>query len=232
MVRSYVVTGATSKVGAATYALLRRQGNRVIGVDRRHSDVNVDLGTAKGRRDGACTVTDLSMGQIDAVITCGHHGLPSLSSISYNFFGVKDFIAGVLPVLISSAAPSVVITSSISSLLPNSPVLVEAMLFAGEKESLAIANNLCDEGDARATLISPSTKQALNRWVRRESINPIWTQAGMTLNAVAPGEEQSPTEVASLLVWLASEENRDTTGQIIFIDGGLDAKLRGDDIWN
>lgn len=230
--RTYVVTGATSGIGAATYALLRQQGNRVIGIDRHHSDVNVDLGTAKGRRDGACTVTDLSMGQIDAVITCGDLELLSSAAISLNFFGVKDFIQEALPVLMLSKNPRVVVTSSVASLMPNSPDLVAAMLFEGEKESLAIAKDLCDEGDGRATLISASTARALNRWVRRECINPTWTEAGITLNALAPGVEQSPAEVASLLVWLASEENRDTTGQIIFIDRGEDAKLRGDDIWN
>jgi enoyl-[acyl-carrier-protein] reductase (NADH) len=37
--------------------------------------------------------------------------------------------------------------------------------------------------------------------------------------------------VADLLIWLCSEANSHVTGQTIYIDGGSDAVLRGDDIW-
>jgi len=40
-----------------------------------------------------------------------------------------------------------------------------------------------------------------------------------------------PRQVAYLLIWLTSIENTHTTGQTIYIDGGSDAALRGDDIW-
>ena len=47
--KTYVVSGAASGIGAATAALLREQGHRVIGVDLRDADVTADLGTAEGR---------------------------------------------------------------------------------------------------------------------------------------------------------------------------------------
>ena len=40
-----------------------------------------------------------------------------------------------------------------------------------------------------------------------------------------------PESVAELLIWLTSEVNSHTTGQTIYIDGGADATLRGDEIW-
>jgi len=36
-----------------------------------------------------------------------------------------------------------------------------------------------------------------------------------------------PEEVAELIVWLASAANSKTTGQIVFVDAGADAVLRG-----
>jgi NAD(P)-dependent dehydrogenase (short-subunit alcohol dehydrogenase family) len=41
-----------------------------------------------------------------------------------------------------------------------------------------------------------------------------------------------PENIAALLVWLTSEENSHTTGQTIYIDGGSDAAIRGDNIWD
>ena len=119
---------------------------------------------------------------------------------------------------------------------------------------------MCDEGENRAALIYSSTKQALSRWVRRECIKPVWAGAGIPLNAVGPGIVETamvkemigsaagraaidlivpmtlhhymkPIQVAYLLAWLTSEENTHTTGQTIYIDGGADAVLRGDNIW-
>ena len=40
-----------------------------------------------------------------------------------------------------------------------------------------------------------------------------------------------PEEVAALILWLASETNAHTTGQTIYIDGGSDAVIRGENIW-
>ena len=94
----------------------------------------------------------------------------------------------------------------------------------------------------------------------RESIKSEWAGAGIPLNAVGPGVVETPMvgrligtpeslialdalipmplnyhlqarEVAYLLLWLTSAENTHTTGQTIYIDGGADVKLRGDDIW-
>jgi hypothetical protein len=36
---------------------------------------------------------------------------------------------------------------------------------------------------------------------------------------------------ARLLSWLVSEENTHLCGQVIFIDGGSDAVIRGDSTW-
>ena len=38
--------------------------------------------------------------------------------------------------------------------------------------------------------------------------------------------------VASLVDWLTSVDNGAMTGQILFVDGGTEALLRGDDLWS
>lgn len=41
-----------------------------------------------------------------------------------------------------------------------------------------------------------------------------------------------PEGVAELIIWLTSETNSHVTGQTIYIDGGSDAVIRGEDIWS
>jgi hypothetical protein len=40
-----------------------------------------------------------------------------------------------------------------------------------------------------------------------------------------------PRDVGYLLAWLTSEENAHLCGQVVFIDGGSDAVIRGDSTW-
>ncbi|MCX6430161.1 MAG: SDR family oxidoreductase [Actinobacteria bacterium] len=261
MTRNYVVTGAASGIGAATVALLKERGANVIGVDIHNTDVNSDLSTPGGRQDAARKAIELCGGKIDGIVACAGLATPIAKTVSVNFFGATEFLNALLPTLSKSEAPRVSITSSMASLLPNSPALVDAMLANDEAGAIRIAQKLVDEGDASASLIYGSTKRALGRWIRRESIKPEWAGAGIPLNAVGPGIVETPMvadmiasaearaaidkmvpmplnyylkarQVAYLLVWLASAENTHTTGQTIYIDGGSDAALRGDNIWD
>ena len=45
------------------------------------------------------------------------------------------------------------------------------------------------------------------------------------------GRHGKPEEVAELLLWLASQANSLMVGQMIFIDGGAEATVRGDTVW-
>lgn len=259
--RTYVVTGAASGIGAATSMLLKERGANVIEVDIHDSEVIADLSTMEGRASAIGSVKELSKGKIDAIIPCAGSVRANVQTVSINFFGVTEFLTGLLPILNESLAPRVVTISSVASLLPNSPELVDAMLAHDEQQALSIAQGLVNQGPQLAELIYASTKQALSRWIRRESIRQEWAGAHIPLNAVAPGIVETPMiakmvatadsraatdalipmplnyylkpkQVAYLLAWLTSEENTHITGQTIYIDGGSDASIRGENIWD
>ena len=259
--RTYVITGAASGIGAATSVLLQERGAKVIGIDIHNADINADLSTSIGRKDAARSAIELSGGNIDGIIPCAGLVHSIAKTVSVNFFGVTEFLTELLPILNKSSAPRVAIPSSMASLFPNSPELVDAMLANDEARALVIAQGLVDQGPKTAGLIYGSTKRAISRWIRRECIKPEWAGAGIPLNAVGPGivetpmvagmiaTEESrtaidamvpmplnyylePRQVAYLLAWLTSEENTHTTGQTIYIDGGADASIRGDNIWS
>lgn len=259
--RTYIVTGSASGIGHATKTLLEKSGHRVIGVDHHDAEVVADLSTNRGRLEAAEKCLDVSAGHIDAVIANAGSAAPAASTVSINYFGVTEFLNALRPALAKSSAPRVAVTSSMASLMPNDPALVDAMLSDSEDAALARAEELVSQGGGLEQLIYGSSKRAISRWVRRECITDAWAGAGIPMNAVGPGivrtpmvadmiatEEarsgldqavpmplnyyMEPETVAALLVWLTSEENTHVTGQTIYIDGGSDAVLRGDNIWD
>jgi NAD(P)-dependent dehydrogenase (short-subunit alcohol dehydrogenase family) len=62
--------------------------------------------------------------------------------------------------------------------------------------------------------------------VVKEARESVLSMVPMPLNGIFP-----PRDVAYLLAWLTSEENAHLCGQVVFIDGGSDAVIRGDSTW-
>lgn len=241
-------------------ALLKERGQRAIGVDLKNADIEADLSTPEGRQRAAEQATKLAGGVVDAVIAAAGIAAPKPLTVAANFFGVTDFLEAMQPALAKSGSPRAVVVSSMATLQPVSDALVDTMLAGDEAKALELGQALAEQGEQVGYLNYPSSKRALSRWVRRESITPRWAGAHITLNAVAPGTvltpmtepllateagkamvdaavpmplnyHQSAESVAQLMAWLTSEENTHTTGQTIYIDGGADSSLRGDNIW-
>lgn len=260
MPRTYIITGAGSGIGAATAAILRAQGATVIGVDLKNSDITADLSTPEGRRQGAEDAIEAAGGKLDAVIACAGISAPIALTAAVNYYGAVEFLEALRPVLAESDAPRAAVISSMSSLQPNFPPLVDALLTADEATALGIAEKLAEDPQS-GNLIYASSKRAVSRWVRAKSVTPEWAGAGIPLNAVGPGVvttpmtadllatkesaafvdavvpmplnyHQPPESIANLLIWLTSPENTHCAGQTIYCDGGADVVLRGEDAWS
>ncbi|WP_324644477.1 SDR family oxidoreductase [Pseudarthrobacter sp. LT1] len=260
MPRTSVITGAASGIGKATKELLEQRGERVIGVDLHDAEVVADLSTAEGRAGLVDAVRKVSGGRIDAIYAVAGLAIAAPVTVAVNFFGTVASVDGLRPLLAGSEAPRAVVVSSMAALMATDDELV-AMLTAGDEPgSLARAGVLAKEPATTGGLIYCSTKLALSRWVRRQASTAAWAGAGIPLNAVAPGviatpmtaelidTEQEreallkqvpmplngiaePIVVARLLAWLNSAENTHLCGQIVYVDGGSDAVLRGDSVW-
>ncbi|MGX1811153.1 SDR family oxidoreductase [Nocardia sp. NPDC055321] len=253
--RTYVVTGAASGIGAATVALLRERGARVIGCDLDNAEVRADISTPSGRHSLVDQVG--ALGPIDAVLAVAGGGRTGM--LETNYFGTIATLAGLRPLLAQSDAPRAVAVSSTSSLEPADERLMQACLDGDEAGAVAyLANNPAAGG---ATAGYGTAKRALNRWVRNVASTELWAGAGIALNAVASGVVDTPAAawifaddtvreavetaapqpfggfpgrpewVAELICWLAGEENRFVTGQVVFADGGSEAALLGDHHW-
>jgi NAD(P)-dependent dehydrogenase (short-subunit alcohol dehydrogenase family) len=250
-----VITGAASGVGAATRSRLEAEGHRVIGVDRAKTDVIADLSTVEGRRDAIDQVAALCS-RLDGVVACAGLGVfgndPELV-VSVNYFGARDFLDGVRPLLAASGdgARAVVVSSSVAAIIPGIPAdLLDALLEGDEVLARSLAGT---HGNVSAYA---SSKFAISRWLRRASVTPEWAGAGIRLNGVAPGPTRTPMleelhqdpqakamadllpipigrigepeEVAALIDMLLSPVAANLVGQVIYHDGGTEALLRGE----
>jgi NAD(P)-dependent dehydrogenase (short-subunit alcohol dehydrogenase family) len=259
--RTYVVTGSASGIGAATVRLLEAGGARVVGVDLRDAEVVADLGTAAGRDALVGGVRGAAGDVVDGVIACAGVGGRSAPEpiVRINYFGAVATLSGIRPLLERSSAPRAVAIASAAVLLERDEGLVDLCLAADEEGAVRRAVDQPTTTSSPSSGAYSSVKTALARWIRRQSVLPEWAGQGITLNAIGPGVIETPMtrdmmatpesraaffevmphplgmgrpeDVAALLTWLTSVESRYVTGQLILIDGGLDASRRGDDIW-
>lgn len=260
MPRTSVITGAASGIGKATKELLEQRGERVIGVDLHDAEVVADLSTAEGRAGLVDAVRKVSGGRIDAIYANAGLALPAPATVAVNFFGAVATLEGLRPMMKGADSPRAVLVSSMAALMSSDAELVALLTTRDEPAAMARAEVLAREPATTGQLIYASTKLALSRWVRRQAATAEWAGAGIPLNAVAPGiiatpmtadligteqERESllkvvpmplngiaePIVVARLLAWLNSAENTHLCGQIVYVDGGSDAVLRGDSTW-
>jgi NAD(P)-dependent dehydrogenase (short-subunit alcohol dehydrogenase family) len=258
MSRTFVVTGAASGIGRATAELLAKQGDTVITSDLHDAQITADLTTPAGRDRLVAETGRLSGGRLDGVLAIAGLATATPATVAVNYFGMTATLDGLRSLLTGSPAPRAVGVSSMASLMPTDAELVDAMLAGDEPAALARAEALT--GAPEGAAIYASTKVAFSRWIRRHAARPEWAGAGIPLNAIAPGIIRTPMVEdlidtpekaaalgemvpmplngfadaivpAYLLAWLVSPENTHLCGQVIFLDGGSDAVIRGDATW-
>ncbi|CAB4689748.1 MAG: SDR family oxidoreductase [Actinobacteria bacterium] len=250
--RTYVVSGGASGIGAATTALLREQGHRVITVDLRDADVVADLSTTEGRASavaGVQALTEVVHGIVPAAGIAGLTGVDSALVVSVNYFGALALLRGLRPQLVAAGGAAVVLLASNS--ITGMP---------GWDSSVASHCLRDDEPAARAAaarvdsvMVYPATKAALAWWARREGVGAEWIGAGIRINSVAPGlistpmtdllradpvfgpfadtypsalgRPGRPEEIAATIAFLLSDAASLVVGVVLFVDGGTDAML-------
>jgi NAD(P)-dependent dehydrogenase (short-subunit alcohol dehydrogenase family) len=250
--RTYVVSGAASGIGAATAALLREQGHRVVTVDLRDADVVADLSTAQGRGAAVAGVreqTDVVHGVVPAAGIGGFTGTDPALVVSVNFFGAIALVEGLRDLMAAADGAAVVLLASNSITgQPGWAGDVAVACLRGDEEAARAAASAHE-----AVMVYPASKAALAWWARREGVTEAWIGAGIRLNSVAPGkiatamteqlaadpvfgplsEAYPPAvgrdgraeEIAAPIAFLLSDAASLVVGSVLYVDGGTDAIL-------
>lgn len=252
----YVMTGATTGIGAATREKLIQAGHEVFNIDYKEGDYIADLSDRKGRRGAIQAVIKQFPDGIDGLICNAGVGpvMPAETIFALNFFASVELAEG-LRSLLKKKGGNCVVTSSNS--ITNQTVRMDwvDMLtnVMDEERVTEFAKDIPKE--LRPSAYS-SSKHALARWVRR--VSPTWAVDGLRINAIAPGNTTTPMtqamtdaqkeaallipiptryiqkefldaeEIANGIVFMSSKLASGINGTILFVDGGIDALLRSE----
>lgn len=252
--RTVVVTGSASGLGAAVAAQLRAEGKRVIGVDRRQAEIIGDLGEPSGREEVIARVLDACSGSLEGVVSCA--GLGPFESprpiVRVNFFGALAMLDRLRDALTRGSAPAAVAICSVGAAFDQ--LVPEGMLEACREGDEKRAQELVAVHDGHAAYVG--AKRALAQAVRRRATE--WGELGVRLNAVAPGKMETPmldalledprsapairalpvplgrsapaAEIARAVVFLLDTDASYVHGQLLYVDGGSEAVVRPDQV--
>lgn len=246
MSKTYVVTGGASGIGAATTALLRERGHRVITVDLTGADVEADLSKPHGRRAAVSAIQQIAP-VLHGIVPCA--GLAPLTGrdpallAAVNYFGAVEVVEGLLPNLVEGSAVVLLSSNSVTVQRGWPAALARTFLKGDEFEAREQA------AKTPVVMVYPASKAALAWWARKHA--PRLARQGVRVNAIAPGiidtpmsegvkndpvfgrfansyptildRAGQPGEVAHLIAFLLSEESSLIVGTTVFIDGGTDA---------
>jgi NAD(P)-dependent dehydrogenase (short-subunit alcohol dehydrogenase family) len=246
------ISGCATGIGAAVRSRLEASGDEIVGIDLRGAEIEADLSTPDGRASAADAVRDRFGESLDRLILCaglGGHVDDHARVASVNYFGVTDLLDGLLPSLRHGESPgAVVIASNSAQLSPEIAdwPLVEALLSGDEPRARAVA---LEDGGQKVYIAS---KNAVGRAIRRRARE--WGEAGVRLNAVAPGTTRTPLleaglsepgaghairsfpvplgrwaepeEIAAVIAFLLGPEAAFVHGAVWYVDGGSDAMTR------
>jgi 3alpha-hydroxysteroid 3-dehydrogenase len=246
----FAVTGSARGIGGAIRARIEAEGHDVIGVDLAGQEVTADLSTPDGRQATIRAVGAAAGDSLDGLVVCA--GLPPTFTpteaiAQVNYFGAVEVLDGLRPLLEHGGGGSAVAISSNSlGTVPTAEEPLIGPLLAGDVEAAEAAASAL-----HGITVYAMSKQALARAVRRRA--PEWAEAGVRLNAVAPGATQTALLQATLddpevgphveafpipvgrrgtvgdiadAVWFVLVEATFMVGSVVFVDGGSDAVMR------
>jgi len=250
---TYAMTGGATGIGAAIKQRLRDEGNEVIVVDIKNADIIADLSSKEGRQAAIDAIRETAADGLDGLITCAGLGsnVPNHPLITQvNYYGTVELIEG-LKDLLAAKSGAVILISSNSASMNNSPGFVDLLLAGEEEKAVSFSETI------EAQEVYSGTKKAVARWMRSNAAE--YAAVGVRMNAVAPGYTQTPmTEqvendptygpaikefMASIPVgfpgkpddqaaatsFLLSPDARFICGSVLFVDGGHDAMFRPND---
>ncbi len=237
--KNIIVTAAAQGIGKATAIAFSREGANVIA-----TDINQDKLNELKKNDSKIQTVKLDSTEKESVESFArsiknidilfhavgfvHHGTimdctseEFYNSININIYSAYLMTSNLLPKMLEKKKGNIIIVSSAASNVKGAP---NRFIYGTTKAALngfvkAIAADYVKEG-IRCNAILPGTVETPS-WEGRVNMAENPKQARIDfINRQLMGRLAQPEEIASLAVYLASDESDFVTGTLNLIDGG------------
>lgn len=237
--KKIVVTAAAQGIGKATALAFAKEEANVIAIDinqeklndlkKENSDIDIvtlDSTNKTNVQNFASTVNEIDV--LFHAVGFVHHGTildcsseEFHNSININVYSAYLMTSIFLPKMLAKKSGSIIIVSSAASSVKGAP---NRFIYSTTKAALngfikAVATDYIKDG-IRCNAILPGTVQTPS-WEERVANSEDPKKARIDfINRQSMGRLAQPDEIASLGVYLASDESAFVTGGLYLIDGG------------
>lgn len=233
--KTALITGAAAGIGRATAELFAAEGAKLIVTDR---DLKGLDGLAGDKRQldvtDAAAITALAkeVGRLDILFNCAgfvENGTILESddaqwekSFNINVYAMARMIKAFLPAMIEGGGGSIINVASVAGSIKGVP---NRCIYGASKAAVigltkSVAADFVTKGIrcntvCPGTVDSPSLQQRLKDTGDYEAARKAFT-ARQPLGRIGTAEE-----IASIVLWLASDDSQYATGQNFIVDGGI-----------
>lgn len=192
--KTFLVTGGASGIGAAVKAQLETEGNKVYTLDLKNADFCADLSRPEERKRIVNVINETLSDGIDGLVCCagvgGACGNPSLI-MSVNYYGAVAIVEGCYTLLLKKKGTCVLLASdSIAQGYANMTFVNLALQDESEEQLLQILKQQNKDSMGLCSSVYISSKYALTLWMRRHAAS--WGARGIRMNCVGPGTTRTP----------------------------------------
>jgi len=235
--KTVLVTAAAQGIGRATAELFAREGARVLATDIDLQALSNVEGCETRRLDArdAQTIEELAadLGVIDVLFNCvGFVHMGNIlecdetawrRSIDLNMTPMFRLIQAFLPGMLSAGRGSIVNVASVAAVkgVPSRfAYMATKAAVTGITKSVAV--DFVRQG-IRCNAICPGTVETPSLHERMSATGDFHAARAAFIGRQPMGRLGTPEEVASLALYLASDESKFMTGQLHLLDGGWTA---------
>lgn len=233
--KTALITGAAAGIGRATAELFAAHGATVIATDRDTAGLE-GLKADKRKLDvtdaAAITALTREVGRVDVLFNCAgfvengtvldNDDAQWARSFEINVYAMARLIRAVLPGMIENGGGSIINVASVAGSIKGFP---NRCIYGASKAAVigltkSVAADFVTKG-IRCNTLCPGTVDSPSLQQRLKDSGD-YDAARQAFTARQPmGRLGTAEEMASIVLWLASDDSKFATGQNFIVDGGI-----------